>query len=83
MTEQTPAARLEAFIAARHRTSRVLDRGTLIHPQWGRVPAVRILNSIYGQTWVWAYTGSRRKEKTPSSWENHSEDSSYRPGEDA
>lgn len=56
---------------------RILDFGTLFHAELGDVPAVRTLNAIYGQEWVWAFTG-RRGKKPPSFVEHHIPDRSYR-----
>ena len=72
-------AEVDAFAAGVHPTTTVLDRGLLDHPVYGPVPAVRTRNAIYGQTWVWAYTSTRRREKEPSGLEPHAADESYSP----
>ncbi len=73
-------AAVEQFCAGLHPTTRVLNRGTLQHPELGSVPAVRTLNSVYRQQWVWAYT-ARRRNKPPHGMEAHYPDSSYTPEE--
>lgn len=70
---------VEAFASNVHPTTSIVDRGTLEHPVFGPVPAVRTFNRIYRQTWVWAFTSTRRREKEPSGLETHIPDATYVP----
>lgn len=64
-----------------HRTTTLLDSGTYHHEELGPFPAFRTTNSIYGQEWVWAFTGRRQRKGRfygpPIFVENHNPDERY------